>query len=174
MPSVKDRDIWLISVTISAKVGIRKKIEEGSSQGQRQGLRGAQDFGSQPGYILIIVSVKVFIEVVVLLEVVVGVEVVVLVVEVVDLVVEVVVLQIRADEKANIPSFFAFEAYHAPQSVCANDDAPENISSIVVTLDTSHLEISPLNDGAKENMYAMLVTPDTSHLERSPLNDDAE
>ena len=54
---------------------------------------------------------------------VVGVEVVVLVVEVVDLVVEVVVLQIRPDEKSNIPSFFAFEVYHAPQRVCAKDDA---------------------------------------------------
>ena len=45
---------------------------------------------------------------------------------------------------------------------------------MVFTLDTSHLEISPLNDDAKENVNAMLVTLDTSHLEMSLLNDDAE
>ena len=41
---------------------------------------------------------------------------------------------------------------------------------MLVTLDTSHFEISPLNDGAEENMYAMVVTLDTSHLEISPVN----
>ena len=41
---------------------------------------------------------------------------------------------------------------------------------MLVTLDTSHLEISPLNDFAPENMSSILVTLDTSHLERSPLN----
>ena len=44
---------------------------------------------------------------------------------------------------------------------------------ISVTLDTSHLERSPLNDDAPVNMPFMLVTLDTSHLEMSPLKDDA-
>ena len=55
-----------------------------------------------------------------------------------------------------------------------NDDAEANMSSMLVTLDTSHLERSPLNEDASLNILAMLVTLDTSHLERSPLNDDAE
>ena len=42
--------------------------------------------------------------------------------------------------------------------------------SIVFTLDTSHLEMSPLNDDASQNMLAMVVTLDTSHLEMSPVN----
>ena len=87
----------------------------------------------------------------------------------------VVVVQIRPDEPANIPSLFALEVSHTSlQRVCANDDAPENISSMFVTLDTSHLDISPLNDDAAENICAMSVTLETSHLDRSPLNDDAE
>jgi len=44
---------------------------------------------------------------------------------------------------------------------------------MLVTLDTSHFERSPLNDFADWNMPSMVVTLDTSHLERSPLNDDA-
>ena len=84
------------------------------------------------------------------------------------------VLLIRPDEPSNIPSLSAFEAYHAPESVCAKDDAPKNICPILVTLDTSHLEMSPLKDDAEWNMPTMLVTLDTSHLEMSPLNDDAE
>ena len=63
---------------------------------------------------------------------------------------------------------------HAPQSVCANDDAEKKIPNMSVTLDTSHLEMSPLNDDAEWNMVRMSVTLDTSHLEMSPLNDDAE
>ena len=59
------------------------------------------------------------------------------------------VVQIRPDEPSNIPSFFADEVSHTPPSVCANEDAPENISSMSVTLDTSHLEMSPLNDDAE-------------------------
>ena len=51
----------------------------------------------------------------------------------------VVVLQIRPDEPVNIPSLVTVEEYHAPQRVCENDDAPENIFSISVTRDTSHL-----------------------------------
>ena len=60
----------------------------------------------------------------------------------------VAVVQSRPDEPANIPSFLAVEVLHAPQSSCSKDDAPENISSMLVTLDTSHLERSPLNDDA--------------------------
>ena len=44
---------------------------------------------------------------------------------------------------------------------------------MLVTLETSHLDISPLKDGAEKNMLCISVTLDTSHLERSPLNDDA-
>ena len=91
-------------------------------------------------------------------------------------VVEVLILsaQIRPGEPSNIRYLSAVEVTHAPQSVCAKDDAPENISSILVTLETSHLERSLLNDLAEKNMSSMLVTLDTSHLDRSPLNDDAK
>ena len=58
------------------------------------------------------------------------------------------VTQIRPDEPTNIPSLFAVEVSHAPQRVCAKDEAPENISSMLVTLDTSHLERSALKDDA--------------------------
>ena len=58
-------------------------------------------------------------------------------------------VHIRPDEPVNIPSLSAVEMYHARQRVCVNDDAPENMSSILTTLDTSHLEISPLNDVAE-------------------------
>ena len=94
----------------------------------------------------------------------------------VEVVVEVVVLvvQIRPAEPSNIPEISAVEMSHAPQSVCAKDDAYENISSMSVTLDTSHLDMSPLNDVAERNMYAISVTLDTSHLEMSPLNDGDE
>ena len=94
-------------------------------QGQWQGLRGIPRFR---------VRVGVFIKVAFLL---VGV-----------LVVSSVVVQIRPDEPANISSVVAVEVCHSPQRVCENDDAPKNISFILVTLDTSHLEMSPLNDEA--------------------------
>ena len=58
-------------------------------------------------------------------------------------------VHIRPDEPSNIPFLSAVEVYHEPQSVCAKDDAPENILSILVTLETSHLAISPLNDDAE-------------------------
>ena len=45
---------------------------------------------------------------------------------------------------------------------------------MLVTLDTSHLEMSPLNDDAEWNMLVIYLTLDTCHLEISPLNDDAE
>ena len=87
---------------------------------------------------------------------------------------EVVLQQIRPDEPPNIPSLFAVEASHAPQRVCAKDEAPLNILIILVTLDTSHFDRSPLKDDAEQNMKRMSVTFETSHFERSPLNDDAE
>ena len=99
-------------------------------QGEPKVLGRCQLFG---------VRVRVFLEIVLLLMEVVG------FVEVLA-----VGMQIRPDESSNIPSFFAFlEVYHAPHSVCAKDDAPENICSMLVTLDTSHLERSPLNDDAE-------------------------
>ena len=85
-----------------------------------------------------------------------------------------VLLQICPYDLSNIRSLLAVEVNQAPQSVCAKDDAPENISTMWVTLDTSHLEISPLNDDAEQNMAYMLVTLETSHLEMSPLNKEAE
>merc|ERR1719174_3024027 len=53
------------------------------------------------------------------------------------------------------------------------DNTPASMPSMLVTLDTSHLEMSPLNNDASNNMRCILVTLDTSHLEMSPLNDDA-
>ena len=74
---------------------------------------------------------------------------------VVVVVVEAVVVQICPDERSNIPSLVAVEVSHAsPQSVCANNAASENISVMSVTLDTSHLERSPLNDSAAGNSCA--------------------
>ena len=61
----------------------------------------------------------------------------------------VLVPQIRPDEPPNMSSLSALEVAHRPQRVCANDDAPENISFMLVTLDTSHLDMSPLNDDAE-------------------------
>ena len=84
------------------------------------------------------------------------------------------VVQIRPGDRSNMPPLFAVEVPHEPQSVCANDDAPENMAHMVVTLETSHLERSPLNDFALSNIYTMAVALDTSHLEMSLLNDDAE
>ena len=65
-------------------------------------------------------------------------------------VVEVLILamQIRPNEPANIRCLSAVEVTHAPQSVCANDDAPLNMTFMPVTLDTSQLEMSPLKDDA--------------------------
>ena len=39
-----------------------------------------------------------------------------------------------------------------------------------ITLETSHLEISPLNDDAEANMASMLVALDTFHVDMLPLN----
>ena len=76
-------------------------------------------------------------------------------------------------EPSNMSLLLAFELTHStPQSFWSNNAASVNILSILVTLDTSHLERSPLKD-VLENIPAMSVTLDTSHLERSPLNDVA-
>ena len=67
------------------------------------------------------------------------------------LVVEVIAVlgvQRRPDESLNIPSLSAVEVIQTPQSSCAKDDAPENISSMLITRDTSHLEMSELNNDA--------------------------
>ena len=55
-----------------------------------------------------------------------------------------------------------------------NENAELNIPYISVTLDTSHFEMSPLKEFAPANMAYILVTLDTSHFEMSPLNDVAE
>ena len=85
-----------------------------------------------------------------------------------------VAMQSRPEEPTNISDLSAVEVPHAPQSVCEKDEAPENMRFMLVTLDTSHLEMSLLNDDALLNMPPMVITLDTSHLEMSPLNDDAE
>ena len=89
------------------------------------------------------------------------------------LLLEVVVVQTRPGEPSNIAVLSAVEVLHAPQRVCAKDDAPLNMPFILATLDTSHLERSHLNDDAKANMLYMLITLDTSHLEMSPSNNVA-
>ena len=71
--------------------------------------------------------------------------------------------QIRPDDPSNILSCSALEADHWPQSARVNDEAAENISFMSVTLNTSHLEMSPLNDVAWSNMLLMSTTLDTSH-----------
>ena len=43
-----------------------------------------------------------------------------------------------------------------------------------VTLETSHVERSPLKDDADQNMEPRLFNLETSHSEMSPLNDEAE
>ena len=57
-----------------------------------------------------------------------------------------VVLLVKAQsfpgEPSNILSLRAVDVPHLPQSVCLNDDAPWNIASMLVTLDTSHFERS--------------------------------
>ena len=52
------------------------------------------------------------------------------------------------DEPENMRALSAVDFCHAPQSVWEKDDAPLNMSTMVVTLDTSHLEMSPLKDDA--------------------------
>ena len=86
----------------------------------------------------------------------------------------VLVLQIRPRDPSNIVFLSAAEMPHLPQRVCAKDDAPENIFTMLPTLETSQLEMSPLNDDAEANMLSVVVTIDMSHLEISLLKDDAD
>ena len=80
-------------------------------------------------------------------------------------------IEIDPDVSANIPLSLAFEWTQAdPQSVCLKDVAPANIKSMLVTLDTSQLEMSSLNSVALRNIEDMSCTFDTSHFDRSPLN----
>ena len=71
--------------------------------------------------------------------------------EVLDVVVKAVVLDVqsRPDDPTNISVLSAVKVLHAPQSVCEKDDAPLNMRFMVVSPDTSHLEMSPLNDDAE-------------------------
>ena len=73
----------------------------------------------------------------------------------------------------NIIFLLAFEWDQAPQSVRENLVAPLNIISIVVTFDTSHLEMSALNAAAFQNIPSICFTFDTTHLEMSALNNVA-
>ena len=83
-------------------------------------------------------------------------------------------VDIEPGEFLNMSVIVALEWTHAsPQRVWLNDVASLNMYSILVTLDTSHFEMSPLNDSAPWNMRYILLTRDTSHFEMSPLNDCA-
>ena len=69
----------------------------------------------------------------------------------VEVVVEVIalVLQISPGESSNISVLSALEVLHEPHSVCEKDAAEANMRAMLVTLDTSHLEMSLLNDEAE-------------------------
>ena len=59
------------------------------------------------------------------------------------------VSDIDPDEPANIELLLAFEwTQAAPQSFCLNDVACRNMSFILVTFETSHIEMEPLKDVA--------------------------
>ena len=60
-----------------------------------------------------------------------------------------IVLDIDPDDPANITLFLALEwTQAAPQSRRWNNIASRNMESMLLTLDTSHFEMSPLNDSA--------------------------
>ena len=99
------------------------------------GVLGAQDIGTQSRLMIVRVRFTVFIKLVLLLEVVV-------------VGVLVLAVQSRPVEPSNISVLSAVEVLHTPQSVCVNDDAERNMKPMLVTLDTSHLDMSPLNDDA--------------------------
>ena len=124
------REIWQIIFVISARVKT-KKVKVSLMSRVRFRFTGSASLG---GVLLVPVVVEV---------------VSVLVEAVLEVVLLPPVVQIRPDEPSNIPSLSAVEVSHAPQSVCAKDDAPENISFMLATLDTSHLDMSPLNDDAE-------------------------
>ena len=82
--------------------------------------------------------------------------------------------KISPGEPSNMFFLLAFEVIHLPQSACSKDDALQNILSMLITLDTSHLEISTLNDVAESNMYSMVVLNkkgETKALKKAVSND---
>ena len=84
------------------------------------------------------------------------------------------VRDIDPNDPANMALLLAFEWTQAePQSFRVNNVAPKNMLSMLLTLDTSHFEMSVLNDLESWNILGMLVTFDTSHFEMSLLNDVA-
>ena len=84
------------------------------------------------------------------------------------------VCDIEPEESSNIRVLVAFECTQAaPQSCCLKDFAPMNMWSMLVTLDTSHIEMSPLNNSVLVNMLFMLPTLDTFQFEISPSNNFA-
>ena len=74
-------------------------------------------------------------------------------------------------DSSNMSFLLAFEfTQAAPHSSTLKDFASINIRSMLVTLVTSHFEISQLKDVAPMNMPFMSTTLDTSQFETSPLN----
>ena len=72
---------------------------------------------------------------------------------------------IDPEEPVNMLFLLAFEyTQAAPQSLRLKDTAFMNISSMLVTLDTSQFDMSLLNDSAEQNMLFMKITLDTSHF----------
>ena len=60
------------------------------------------------------------------------------------------VRDIDPDEASNMSVLLAVDRTQlAPQSFCLNDAAWENILPMLITLDTSHFEMSPLKDDAE-------------------------
>ena len=77
-------------------------------------------------------------------------------------------------DAVNMAFLLAVERTQAsPQSFCLNDIASQNMESMLVTLDTSHFDISLLNVEAPWNMPRMFRTHDTPHLDMSLLNVEA-
>ena len=58
---------------------------------------------------------------------------------------------------------------HIPLGYVRGEGSWSNIPHILVTFDTSHLEMSPLTDVALWNMLVISVTLDTPHLDMSVL-----
>ena len=117
--------------------------------------------------VVLVVTVVVMVVVVVL---VVTVVVMVVVMVVVAVLVVHTVFDIDPSEPSNIRSFFAFEKTQAGvrQIRLSKDFASLNIVLISLTRDTCHLDKSQLNNIAPMNMPFMSVTLETSHLEISP------
>ena len=66
---------------------------------------------------------------------------------------------IEPGESLNMPSCCAFELTQlTPQRVWSKDAAPEKMTAMLLTLDTSHLDKSWLKDVAPWNIPSMSVT----------------